>query len=149
MDVVSPAVRSRMMAGIRGWDTRPEVQLRKILHAQGFRFSLHRRDLPGKPDIVLPKYKAVIFVHGCFWHRHRCSAFKWPSSNKAFWRKKLNANVLRDQQAVQNLLSIEWRVAIVWECAIPMVGNSTSLAVIRRLDRWIRAKSLFLEIGAL
>jgi DNA mismatch endonuclease, patch repair protein len=115
-DVVSPEVRSRMMSGIRGKDTRPEMIIRRGLHARGFRYRLHDRRLPGKPDLVFPKYRAVIFVHGCFWHGHNCPFFKWPKTREAFWRKKIEGNVARDRDAIAQLQMSGWRVKLVWEC---------------------------------
>ncbi|SOC89897.1 T/G mismatch-specific endonuclease [Ensifer adhaerens] len=107
-----------MMSGIRGTNTRPELQVRKALHAAGFRYRLHERKLPGKPDLVLPKYRAVIFVHGCFWHGHGCHLFRMPSSNSVFWQEKIAGNVARDKVAVDRLRESGWRVATVWECAL-------------------------------
>jgi DNA mismatch endonuclease, patch repair protein len=95
-DIVPKAKRSEMMAGIRGKNTRPEMLVRRALHAHGYRFRLHRKDLPGKPDIVLPKYRAVIFVHGCFWHGHDCHLFKWPKTREDFWIQKIKNNQERD-----------------------------------------------------
>jgi len=115
-DVVSKQTRSRMMSGIRGKDTKPEMKIRRLLHAQGFRYRLHRKDLPGKPDIVLPKYKAAIFVNGCFWHGHECSLFKWPASNAEFWKQKIEANKSRDAMAIAALGKSGWRCLTVWEC---------------------------------
>ena len=101
-DIVDKATRSRMMSGIRGKDTRPEVLVRKALHALGFRYRLHNKSLPGKPDLSFPKYKAVIFIHGCFWHGHSCRYFKVPKTRTDFWQDKINSNRLRDaQQLVQ------------------------------------------------
>lgn len=118
-DIVSPAVRSRMMSSIRGKDTTPELVLRKALHVRGFRYRLNARDLPGSPDIVLPKWGAVLFVHGCYWHRHHgCPKATMPSSNVAFWREKFAQNVERDRRNLADLLGLGWRVGIVWECAI-------------------------------
>jgi len=116
-DVVDPATRSRMMSGIRGKNTKPELMIRKALHARGFRYRLHC-DLPGKPDICLPRYRAVIFVHGCFWHGHGCHLFKWPKTRPEFWRAKLGRNCEVDRVAEDRLGSLGWRVAIVWECAL-------------------------------
>ena len=116
-DVVDPATRSRMMSGIRGKNTKPELMIRKALHARGFRYRLHC-DLPGKPDICLPKHRAVIFVHGCFWHGHGCHLFKWPSTRPDFWRAKIERNCEVDRVAEDLLSSLGWRVAIVWECAL-------------------------------
>lgn len=115
-DVVSKQTRSRMMSGIRGKDTKPEMKVRRLLHAKGFRYRLHRKDLPGKPDIVLPKYKAAIFVNGCFWHGHGCSLFKWPASNAEFWKQKIEANKSRDTLAIAALEKSGWRCLTVWEC---------------------------------
>lgn len=116
-DVVTPLVRSRMMASIRGADTKPELFIRRGLHRLGFRFRLDDRTLPGRPDIVFPKYHAVLFVHGCFWHRHDCHLFKWPGSREDFWKKKLNGNAERDRRNIDSLEQTGWRVGIVWECA--------------------------------
>ncbi|MDN5864042.1 MAG: DNA mismatch endonuclease Vsr [Gammaproteobacteria bacterium] len=116
-DVVDRATRSRMMAGIRGKDTQPELRVRRSLHREGLRFRLHGK-LPGKPDLVFPKYGAVVFVHGCFWHRHpRCRYAATPASNKDFWHSKLQENVKRDQRTYQELHGQGWRVFVVWECS--------------------------------
>lgn len=117
-DIVSRDVRSRMMAGISGKNTKPEIIVRKSLHRRGFRFSLHKKELQGKPDLVLPKYKTVIFVHGCFWHGHDCHLFKWPKSNENFWKEKINGNKVRDNKNVESLLAKNWHVIKVWECAL-------------------------------
>ena len=117
-DTVTPDVRRRMMAGIRGKDTKPEKAVRSALHRLGFRFRVHRKDLPGKPDLVLPKHKAVIFVHGCFWHGHDCHLFKWPKTRSEFWRQKISSNVARDHKHILALADGEWRVATIWECAL-------------------------------
>jgi len=118
-DIVSPEKRSQMMAGIRGKNTKPEIQVRKILHAAGFRFRLHRKDLPGKPDIILPKHKVVIFVHGCFWHGHEnCHLFRLPKSKTEFWEAKISGNVERDKLKQAQLLNEGWRVLLVRECAL-------------------------------
>lgn len=118
VDIVSPEKRSRMMSGIRGKDTRPELIIRKGLHARGFRFRLHDSRLPGKPDLVFPRYKAVILVHGCFWHGHDCHLFKWPSSRKDFWRKKITRNREKDSEVMAELENLGWRILVVWECAL-------------------------------
>ena len=118
-DVHDKATRSRNMSAIKGKDTKPEVWLRKELFSRGFRYRLHRKDLPGKPDIVLPRFKTVIFVNGCFWHGHEgCRYFKIPSSNTDFWREKLERNKARDQKNYGRLRSEGWRVVTVWECQI-------------------------------
>lgn len=117
-DVVDAATRSRMMAGIQGRNTRPEVLVRQHLHSRGLRYSLGGAGLPGRPDIVLAKWKVAVFVHGCFWHWHGCSLSKVPTSNKAFWQQKLAGNENRDTIAILSLLSEGWRVALVWECVL-------------------------------
>ena len=118
MDVVDRATRSRMMSGIRGRDTKPEKQVRSCLHRSGLRFRLHAR-LPGKPDLVFPKHRAVVFVHGCFWHRHAgCRYATTPSSNVEFWQTKFEANVARDKRVMRALRKDGWRVFVVWACRI-------------------------------
>lgn len=107
------------MGRIKGRDTAPEVQVRSILHRAGYRFRLHRKDLPGKPDIVLPRHKTAIFVHGCFWHRHKgCSNCSTPKSNVEFWEAKFSGNVERDRRNVKKLQNSGWRVVVVWECEL-------------------------------
>lgn len=119
MDVVDAATRSRMMKGIRSRDTQPEMHVRKYLHAHGFRYRLHARDLPGSPDLVLPKYRVAIFVHGCFWHRHEgCKYATAPVSNAERWQLKFNANIERDARKESMLRAAGWRVMVVWECEL-------------------------------
>lgn len=117
-DVVDAATRSRMMAGIRGKNTHPELLVRRALHKAGFRFRIHRKDLPGKPDIVLPKHQAVIFVHGCFWHGHDCQYFKIPKTRTAFWMSKISDNKARDMRNSLALKALGWKVIVVWECDV-------------------------------
>jgi DNA mismatch endonuclease (patch repair protein) len=108
-----------MMRGIRGKDTKPELIVRRYLHAQGFRFRIHPKNVPGKPDIVLPKYRAAILVHGCFWHRHKnCRLAYNPKSRIEFWQAKFSQNVARDKAVVGQLLESGWRVMVIWECAL-------------------------------
>lgn len=117
VDRLTPDARSRLMASIRGKDTKPEMAVRRLLHAMGYRFRLHRRDLPGTPDIVLPGRRAVIFVHGCFWHRHEgCKLAAVPATRREFWEAKITGNKARDRRAVAQLRRERWRVAVVWEC---------------------------------
>lgn len=107
------------MGRIKSGDTKPELTVRSILHRMGYRFRLHRKDLPGKPDIVLPKYKTVIFVHGCFWHRHESCKYAYtPKSRTDFWQKKFQSNVTRDHKVVSTLAEMGWRVLIIWECEV-------------------------------
>ena len=118
-DVVDRATRSRMMSGIRGKDTRPERLVRSALWKRGLRFRLHVRDLPGRPDIVLPKWKTVIQVQGCFWHGHAgCRYFKLPGTRREFWKDKIESNRVRDKGALAELENLGWRYIIVWECAL-------------------------------
>src|SRR5690606_35321218 len=119
MNVVSPAVRSRMMASVKGRDKRPEMVVRRARHAAGLRVRLHRRDLPGIPDLVFPRYHTVVFVHGCFWHRHsRCRLARLPISNREWWKEKLTKNRLRDSRQARALRREGWKVVIVWECEL-------------------------------
>lgn len=118
MDVHSHRQRSFNMSKIRGKDTRPELMVRRWLWANGYRYRLHRRNLPGKPDIVLTKYRVVIFVHGCFWHRHGCPMTTTPESRRDFWIDKFAKNVSRDKRNIASLLEQSWRVMVLWECAL-------------------------------
>jgi DNA mismatch endonuclease (patch repair protein) len=117
------------MSGISAKDTRPELRVRRYLHAGGFRYRLHGKDLPGRPDIILPRFRSLIFVHGCFWHQHPGCRFAYmPKSNRAFWDKKLGANVIRDRAIVRRLRRMGWRVRIVWECDVANERQLTALA---------------------
>lgn len=127
-DFLSPAGRSERMSRIRGRDTAPELVVRRFLHREGFRYRLHVRDLPGRPDIVLPKYGVVIFVNGCFWHAHTCQKGRVPSSRTAFWAEKFKSNRRRDARSRRALRKAGWRVLTVWECSL-----STKAKAERRL----------------
>ncbi|MBW1940306.1 MAG: DNA mismatch endonuclease Vsr [Deltaproteobacteria bacterium] len=119
MDKLTPEHRSWNMSRIRSADTKPELIVRSLLHRMGYRFRLHQKNLPGKPDIVLPKYKTVIFVHGCFWHRHEeCKYAYMPKSRRKFWNDKFKANIERDKTVKQQLKNLGWKVNIVWECEL-------------------------------
>jgi DNA mismatch endonuclease (patch repair protein) len=118
MDVHSPEQRSYNMSRIKGKNTKPELLVRKWLWSRGYRYRLHRKDLPGKPDIVFPRQRKAVFVHGCFWHKHDCRYFKWPRTNREFWKKKINENVRRDQKNYQDLIADDWNYFIVWECEL-------------------------------
>jgi DNA mismatch endonuclease (patch repair protein) len=118
-DVFSKEQRSRVMAKVRGENTSPEMAVRSLIHRMGYRYRLHRKDLPGKPDIVLPRHKKIIFVHGCFWHQHAgCKAADRPASNTEYWTKKLDRNIERDKSNQQKLEELGWQVLVVWECQI-------------------------------
>ena len=118
-DVFTKSKRSEVMSRIKGRNTKPELAVRSLLHRMGYRFRLHKADLPGKPDIVLARYKTVIFVHGCFWHRHKDCRFAYtPKSRTEFWLKKLESNVIRDIQVKSDLELLGWRVITLWECEL-------------------------------
>ena len=140
-DVHSKETRSKNMAAVSGKNTKPELLIRKGLHRRGFRYRLHDKKLPGKPDLVLPKYKAVIFVNGCFWHRHDCHLFKWPSTRKEFWRSKINGNKARDIEAVKQLRSMGWRTLTVWECALKGKTRLPEDALISQVANWIGSEA--------
>ncbi|NEJ82064.1 DNA mismatch endonuclease Vsr [Rhizobium leguminosarum] len=145
-DIVDPTTRSRMMAGIKGKNTKPELVLRRALHGLGLRFRLHNRKIRGMPDLVFPKFKAVVFVHGCFWHRHSgCRYATTPSTRPEFWQTKFAANVARDTAVKTALLESGWRVATVWECALrkPWQVEATGDLV----ADWLATDSTEIEIG--
>jgi DNA mismatch endonuclease (patch repair protein) len=144
-DIVDGKTRSRMMSGIRGRDTKPEMVVRRALFAAGFRFRLHRRDLPGVPDVVLPGRRVAVFVHGCFWHRHGgCRYAKLPSTRQEFWKAKLEGNAARDACATDALLAAGWRVLVVWECAVR--DRETLSALPETLSLWINGTGATGEI---
>lgn len=146
-DTVSPEVRSRMMSGIRAKNTKPEMIVRCGLHRAGFRYILHDRRLPGRPDIVLPRHHAAVFVNGCFWHGHRCRLFKIPATRPEFWSAKIEQNRARDVAMRAALAAAGWRVATIWECALR--GSDASCnEVINRLEKWLGSRSANLEIPA-
>lgn len=135
-DVVDRATRSRMMAGIRGRDTKPELVVRKYLHAHGLRYRVAATNLPGKPDITLPRYGVVVFVHGCFWHQHPgCRYAATPSTNAEFWQIKLSANVVRDEQVIKLLTDAGWHVFVIWECEVSAQKLRKLLVEIRKHTR--------------
>jgi DNA mismatch endonuclease, patch repair protein len=135
-DVHEPETRSYNMSQISGKDTKPEMIVRKFLHANGFRYRLHVKDLPGKPDLVLPKYNSVIFVHGCFWHAHEgCKFFKIPQTRTEWWREKLFGNKLRDEKRISELKDIGWNVIAVWECELkPEKKEKTLIRIVEELE---------------
>jgi DNA mismatch endonuclease (patch repair protein) len=147
VDVVSRGKRSQMMAGIKGKNTSPEIALRRGLHARGFRFRLHRRDLPGAPDLVFPSRRAVLFAHGCFWHRHDCHLFKWPSTRREFWRDKISQNAARDELLRERLAVSGWRVGVVWECALKGRTRRSLDEVLNECAEWLSSDRQSMEIS--
>ncbi|MCK1289378.1 very short patch repair endonuclease [Bradyrhizobium sp. 30] len=145
-DVVTPDVRSRMMSGIRSTGTKPEMILRRGLHQAGFRYRLHARNLPGRPDLVFPRYHAVIFAHGCFWHGHDCHLFKWPSTRPEFWQTKIARNRTVDARSEAALEEQGWRIGIVWECAVKGRFREPQDRVIASCAQWLRSGQNNLEI---
>jgi DNA mismatch endonuclease (patch repair protein) len=136
-DVLTPAQRSFNMSQIRGRDTKPEMLIRRGLHALGLRYRLHDRKLPGRPDLVFARHRAVVFVHGCFWHSHGCSLSKPPETSKDFWQNKLAANIARDQKAIESLKSQSWRVLVIWECALRGAAKNNMTEVIDEASQFI------------
>ena len=138
VDVVDKKTRSRMMSGIRGKDTIPELLIRKALFAKGFRYRLHDRRLPGKPDLVFPKYDAVIFIHGCFWHGHDCHLFKWPSTRPEFWKNKINRNREVDERNYKKIKEDGWRILTIWECAIKGKTRLSLEKIVDASEKWLK-----------
>ena len=146
VDVVNKSTRSTMMSGIRGKNTKPEIFIRSLLHRRGFRFRLHDKKLPGRPDIVLPKHKAVIEVRGCFWHGHDCHLFVWPSTRKDFWKEKIYKNRERDRINMTKLHNLSWKTLIVWECAIKGKEKLPARGLSENIESWILHDQLDAEI---
>lgn len=147
-DIVDKAKRSAMMSGIRNKNTRPELLIRTALFARGYRYRLHVSHLAGKPDIVFPKYKALVFVQGCFWHAHQCHLFKWPSTREDFWRAKILSNKIRDEKNQALLQAQGWRIAVVWECSLKGKYKLDQIDLIDTLDNWLQSTLERLEINA-
>jgi len=145
-DIVDAATRSRMMSGIRGKDTKPELLVRRGLHSRGFRFRLHGANLPGRPDLVLPKYSAAIFVHGCFWHAHDCSLAKMPKTRPDFWKAKLSANQARDARQLVELQTLGFRTLVIWECSLRGPQELVTFTL-DRADEWLRREEQSAEIS--
>ncbi|SOH95514.1 T/G mismatch-specific endonuclease [Monaibacterium marinum] len=146
-DIVSSEVRSRMMSGIKGKDTKPEILVRQLLHRAGYRFRLHRKDLPGRPDIVLSRYNAALFVNGCYWHGHEdCHLFRLPKSRQEFWKAKISGNQARDLRKQTELFELGWRVGVVWECTLKGKTALGHDCILRRLEEFIRGDIPFYEL---
>ena len=144
MDTIDKIKRSSLMASIPSAHTVPEMILRKELFIRGYRYRLHHKHLPGKPDIILSKYQAVIFVNGCFWHWHGCSRSRMPSSNINYWKQKIDRNRARDKTNYQSLLNSKWRVLIVWECALK---PALLMATVNKVEHWLNSNRRFWCIG--
>lgn len=134
------------MAGIRDKNTRPELLIRKLLFVKGFRYRLHAKALPGKPDLVFPRLRAVIFIHGCFWHGHNCHLFKWPKSRKAFWKTKIIGNRVVDERSYKALQNNDWRILTIWECAIKGKERLDPAILANRIEKWLLSCNKFREI---
>ena len=138
-----------MMAGIRSKNTKPELKIRQALHKAGFRYLLHDKKLPGKPDMVFPRYNAVLFINGCFWHRHDCHLFKWPQTRGEFWKKKISGNVANDHKKLHMLHDSRWRVGIVWECALKGKTRIPEEVAIQKLVGWLKSNHKTMELQGL
>lgn len=145
-DIVNQETRSRMMSRIRDRDTVPELLIRKGLFSRGYRFRLHCSKLPGKPDLVLKKYKAAIFVHGCFWHGHQCHLFKWPQTRPEFWKKKILGNMDRDRDSLGKLAKEGWRSLVIWECALKGKFRLVPEELLDRVESFLVGEAPILEI---
>ncbi len=137
--------RRKNMSAVKGKDTKPEMLFRKLIHKAGFRYSLHNSALPGKPDLVLKKYKCAVFIHGCFWHQHGCPKSKLPQTNEEFWNEKLSKNEERDTRVVDELLDSGWRVLILWECAFQKKKRSLG-DILSEFEFFIHSEEPYLEI---
>jgi DNA mismatch endonuclease (patch repair protein) len=145
-DIVDAATRSRMMSGIRGANTRPEMAIRRALHRRGFRYRLHSPRVPGKPDLVFPSLRAVVFVHGCFWHGHDCRFFRAPATRPEFWKEKIAGNRARDAKVRALLSASGWRQMVIWECALRGQGAAAVDEVAGKVARWLRSDTSFSEL---
>lgn len=145
-DIVDAVTRSRMMSGIRGRNTKPEILIRKALHALGFRYRIHTRQVAGKPDLIFPRYRAAIFVNGCFWHGHDCALFRLPDTRREFWREKIERNIKRDALVREQIIEAGWRHLTVWECAIRGREKIGLEQTTRRIARWLEASASSAEI---
>jgi DNA mismatch endonuclease (patch repair protein) len=149
-DVHNQAIRSKNMSEIKSKDTKPELLIRKALHARGLRFRLHVKSLPGRPDIVLPRYRAVIFVDGCFWHGHHCHLSSTPKTRQKFWLGKISDNMSRDRLVREQLFAAGWRLGLVWECAVKGRQRMALEDCIDQLVTWIKdPRALGIELAGL
>ncbi|MCL4485084.1 MAG: DNA mismatch endonuclease Vsr [Nitrospirae bacterium] len=146
VDIVDKATRSRMMRGIRSGNTKPEIFIRKGLHREGFRYRLHDPKVTGHPDLVFPKYHAVLFIHGCFWHGHDCSLFRYPETRKEFWEEKIRRNRKRDADVQKILTDAGWRIGLVWECAMRGWRKMETADLIETLTDWLTGEENRIEV---
>lgn len=146
MDIVSPEARSRLMAGVRTRNTKPEVQFRKGLHRRGYRYRLHPVSPPGNPDFVLPKHRVAVFVHGCFWHHHDCHLFRMPRTRSEFWQAKLRRNRERDSEVAALVNESGWRHLAVWECAMRGPHRIGLDAALDCVEEWLGSRNGRLDI---
>lgn len=149
MDTVDSSTRSKIMASVGQRNTGPEVKLRRMLHKRGLRYGLHSKKLPGSPDLVFPKFRAVIFVHGCFWHSHGCKYSTKPSTHKSFWLEKFNANKKRDKLKIKALLANGWRVLLVWECAVKGANKGDLEKVASLVVKWLKSGEKYGKVESL
>lgn len=143
MDIVSQTTRSKIMSRVGQKNTGPEMKLRKALYRIGLRYRLHDRKLPGSPDIVFPKYRTVVFVHGCFWHRHGCKATTTPKTNSSYWSKKFDDNIERDRRDIEALIAMGWRCAIVWACFLKGKKSDESIVALKIRDWLLSSTGMF------
>lgn len=145
-DIVDSVTRSRIMTRVKGKNTRLELLIRKGLHSRGFRYRLHHASLPGKPDMVFPKYRAIIFINGCFWHGHECTLFSWPKTRKDFWKDKIEKNRTRDHVTITRLQEKGWRTLVIWECALRGPRKKPMDEVLDECSSWIIGSDSATEI---
>ncbi|PSH68590.1 very short patch repair endonuclease [Phyllobacterium brassicacearum] len=148
-DIVDSKTRSRMMSGIRGKNTKPELLVRSALHARGFRYRIHAKNFPGQPDLLFPKHRAAIFVHGCFWHGHNCSLFRMPGTRQEFWLEKIARNQQRDNVVSAQIEALDWRQLTIWECAIRGPRQIGLDETIDRTVRWLTSDIRCQEIRSI
>ena len=145
-DVHDRQTRSRNMAAIRNSNTKPELRVRQELHRRGLRYSLKNKSLPGKPDVLLSKYRVAVFIHGCFWHRHHCNYFKLPKTNTEFWNNKISENVKRDTEVIKQITDIGYRVLVIWECIFKGKNKEKLDSLFENIILWIKSEDKESEI---
>jgi DNA mismatch endonuclease (patch repair protein) len=146
VDIVSKKKISKMMSGIHDKDTRPELKIRSALHKLGYRYKLHDKHIPGKPDLVLPKYNAAILIHGCFWHPHNYHLFKWLLTRPEYWKEKISGNKKRDERNLQALKEMGWSILIIWECALKGKNKLDFGSTIKSISDWLKSSNQYAEI---